>query len=77
MAKDDTLRLGKPTVLSFTGTGKDDFLALSKEKQIKYVSDSISPKGDVDRAKQLLHGVKHSVKDVYLTKPTAKPAETK
>ena len=59
MKKDGILRIGKPVVLSFSGKAATDFTGLTKEKQIEYLSENLSPKGDTQRAEILLKGVPH------------------
>lgn len=68
--KDGVLRIGKPALISFTGKAATDFLALTKEKQVEYVSENTSPTGDVERAKKLLVGVPHGE-----SKPKDAPAD--
>ena len=68
--KDDVLRIGKPAILSFSGKAAKDFLALTKEKQVEYVSENTSPTGDVKRAEKLLSNVPHAE-----SKPKDAPAD--
>ena len=68
--KDDVLRIGKPAILSLSGKAAKDFLALTKDKQIEYVSENTSPTGDIERAKKLLTGVPHAE-----AKPKDAPAD--
>lgn len=54
-----TLKLGKPTVISLSGEAAESFVNMSKDEQISYLAERLSPSGDIVRAKQLLKGVPH------------------